>query len=277
MTTAMARWSRGAAAVLVVVLAAGAGDRVVAFGTTAQRAVMLDAIESLPRPLKAFYKDHRLEMPTLAPEAETPPERGPERRFAIDKLLPFPFTDLPRSEAELQKKYGDQAKEIGRLPWLTQEAYKNLVAAYKEGDKTKILEASDALGVLVIDLHNPLLLTDNGDGQRTGQNGLYTRFAQRLADAMDRKLSLNPGAAIYLDDPNEYVFSIMTATYVWLDNVLYLEELAKRGKGGYSEAYYDDLVRRAGPILKERLARAAEDVGSYWYSAWTAAGRPEVK
>jgi hypothetical protein len=277
MTTAFARCSRGAAVALVVVLAASAGGRVVAFGTTAQRAVMLDAIESLPRPLKAFYKDHRLEMPTLAPEAETPAERGPERRFAVDKLLPFPFTDLPRTEAELQKKYGDQAKEIGRLPWLTQETYKSLVEAYKSGDKTKILETSDALAVLVIDLHNPLLLTDNGDGQRTGQNGLYTRFAQRLADAMDRKLSLNPGAAIYLDDPNEYVFSMMTATYVWLDNVLYLEELAKRGKSGYSEAYYDDLVRRAGPILKERLARAAEDVGSYWYSAWTAAGRPDVK
>lgn len=276
MTTGFARCSRGAAVALLVLLAAGKGDRVVAFGTTAQRAVMLDAIESLPRPLKAFYKDHRLEMPTLAPEAESP-ERGPERRFAVDKLLPFPFTDLPRSEAELQKKYGDQAKEIGRLPWLTQETYKSLVEAYKSGDKTKILETSDALALLVIDLHNPLLLTDNGDGQRTGQGGLYARFAQRLADAMDRKLSLNPGAAIYLDDPNEYVFSMMTATYVWLDNVLYLEELAKRGKGGYSEAYYDDLVRRAGPILKERLARAAEDVGSYWYSAWTAAGRPEVK
>jgi hypothetical protein len=69
----------------------------------------------------------------------------------------------------------------------------------------------------------------------------------------------------------------MNATYVWLDNILYIEDLAKRGKSGYAESYYDDLIRRAGPILKERLARAAEDVGSFWYSAWTAAGRPELK
>ncbi len=70
---------------------------------------------------------------------------------------------------------------------------------------------------------------------------------------------------------------MLAATYVWVDNVLYLEDLAKRGNSGYTEAYYDALLRRAGPVLKDRLARAAEDVGSYWYTAWTAAGRPEVK
>ena len=30
-------------------------------------------------------------------------------------------------------------------------------------------------------------------------------------------------------------------------------------------------------ILRDRLSQAAGDVGSYWYSAWTAAGRPELK
>ena len=32
-----------------------------------------------------------------------------------------------------------------------------------------------------------------------------------------------------------------------------------------------------GPILRDRLSQAAGDVGSYWYTAWTAAGRPELK
>jgi hypothetical protein len=120
-------------------------------------------------------------------------------------------------------------------------------------------------------------LTDNADGQKTGQHGLWLRFSERLPEAMEKKLALNPDAAIYLDDPKEYVFSMLGATYVWVDNVLYLEELAKRGKGGYTEAYYEDLVRRAGPVVRERLSHAAEDVGSYWYTAWTAGGRPEIK
>jgi len=251
-------------------------ERVGAFGADAEQLVLLQAIESLPKQLKAFYKEHRLEMPTLSPET-TATERSPDRRFAIDRLMPFPFADVPRSEAEMKKRFGDPGIEIGRLPWLIQESYARLVEAFKSRDKAKILEESDALASLVAEIHNPLALSDNGDGQKTGQNGLWLRFSQRLAEAMEKKLGLNPGAAVYLDDPKEYVFSMLGATYVWLDNVLYLEELAKRGKGGYSEAYYDDLARRAGPVLRERLTRAAEDVGSYWYTAWTAAGRPEVK
>jgi hypothetical protein len=37
------------------------------------------------------------------------------------------------------------------------------------------------------------------------------------------------------------------------------------------------LARRLGPILRERLSSAAEDAGSYWYTAWTAAGRPALR
>ena len=36
------------------------------------------------------------------PEAELPPE-GPERRFAVDRLMPFPFLELPRTEAAFNK------------------------------------------------------------------------------------------------------------------------------------------------------------------------------
>ena len=70
----------------------------------------------------------------------------------------------------------------------------------------------------------------------------------------------------------------MLGTYVWLDNMLYLEELARRGKAGYGDPYFEDLARRVGPILRERLSRAAEDAGSYWYTAWTRRrpARPEV-
>jgi hypothetical protein len=247
-----------------------------AMGPAAEQAVLLQAIESLPKQLKPFFKEHRLEMPSLAPEA-TARERGPERRFGVDRLVPFPFADLPHSEGEMKKRFGEPGTEVGRLPWLIHESYDRLVDAFKGRDKTRILEEADLLGGLVADVHNPLALSDNADGQRTGQHGLWLRFSQRLPEAMERKLDLDPGPAVYLDDPKEYVFSMMNATYVWLDNVLYVEELAKRGKGGYTEAYYADLVRRAGPILRDRLGSAAENAGSYWYTAWTAAGRPEVK
>lgn len=234
------------------------------------------AIDSLPKQLKPFYRGHRAQMPSQALEPEFPP-RSAERRFLVDRLEPFPFIALPRSEAALQARYGEKAASVGRLPWLVQESYARLVEAMKAADTPRILTESDVLGGLVVDLHTVVNLTDGYDGQKTGQHGLYVRFTEKLPQWAAREMKLSPDAARYLDDPREYVFSMLTASYVWLDNVLYLEELAKRGKPGYGDIYYQDLARRVSPILRERLTRAAEDVGSYWYTAWTAAGRPELR
>jgi hypothetical protein len=242
----------------------------------AQQIAVQAAIDSLPKQLKAFYKAHRAEMPSQSLEPEFP-QRTPEQRFLVDRLLPFPFAELPHTEAGLKAKFGEKAEGIGRLPWLVQESYARLVEAMKAADKQKIMEESDLLAALLIGLNSPVNLTDNYDGQKTGQHGLWVRIVEKLPQAMNRELKLSADAANYLDNPKEYVFSVITGTYVWLDNVLYLEELARRGKPGYGEIYMEDLARRVGPILRERLSRAAEDTGSYWYTAWTVAGRPELK
>jgi hypothetical protein len=246
-----------------------------AWGRVAHDVVTARAIDTLPKQLKAYYKEHRLELPSLAVDA-TPPDEGIERRFAVDRLMPFPFEELPKSESAFKTRFGEEGAKIGRLPWLVQEAHVRLVEAFRSGDKTRILEESDTVSGLVADLHNPLALTDNADGQKTNQHGLWVRFSTRLPEAMDKRLKLDPDAARFLDDPRQYVFSMIRAGYVWVDNLLYEEDLARRGKSGYTEIYYEDFAARAGGLLKERLSRAAEDVGSYWYTAWTEAGRPEL-
>ena len=242
----------------------------------AHQVVVSAAIDTLPKPLKAFYKAHRQEMPSLALEPEFP-VHGPDRRFMVDRLLPFPFNELPRSEAAVKAKFGEKAEGIGRLPWLVQESYARLVEDMKAGDKEKILSESDVITGLVVDLNSPLNLTENYDGQKTGQHGMWVRLVEKLPQALGNDLKASPDAARYLDNPKEYVFSIIEGTYVWLDNVLYLEELARRGKAGYGDPYFEDLARRVGPILRVRLSHAAEDAGSFWYTAWTVAGRPDLK
>jgi hypothetical protein len=267
----MLEWKRLA---LAAVLLTGAGEAG-AWGPTVHQAVTLRAIDTLPKGLKPFYKDHRLEMPTLAPDA-SPTEEGLERRFAVDRLMPFPFSDLPHREAEMKERFGENGVAVGRLPWLIHQSYERLVEAFRAKDKARILSESDTLAGLVTDLHNPLALTDNADGQKTAQHGLWVRFTLKLPDAMGKGLDLNPDAAHLLDDPKGYVFSMINGTYVWLDNLLYQEELARRGQSGYTEIYYEALGQRAGSLLRARLSQATGDAGSYWYTAWTAAGRPAL-
>ena len=101
-----------------------------------------------------------------------------------------------------------------------------------------------------MDIDNPLNLTDNFDGQKTGQHGLWVRLLEKLPQAMStraqglarrRELPRRPEGVRLLDDE---------ATYVWLDNLLYLEELARRGKPGYGDIYFEDLAHQVGPILR---------------------------
>lgn len=247
-----------------------------AWGFVVHQHVTAKAIDTLPKPIKEFYKDHRYELPTLAVDAQ-PGEEGPDRRFAADRIVPFPFLDLPHDEKGVLAKLPAGGPPPGRLPWLIEDAYAKLVDAFKSGDKTRILETSDTLAGLVTDLHNPLAVTKNFDGQLSEQHGLWVRFSEKLPEAMEKHLDLKPDDAHYLDRPDDYIFSMINAAYIWADNLLYQEDLAHRGKSGYTTIYYDDFETRAGDILKERLSQAAADVGSYWYSAWTDAGRPELK
>lgn len=247
-----------------------------AWGGVVHQAVTARAIDTLPGGLKPFYRNHRLEIPSLGLEPSIPAE-GPERRFAIDGLLPFPFAEFPRSEPLARARFGDALARAGRLPWLVRESYARLTQAFKAGVKQRMLEESDVLAGLVADLHNPLALTQNADGQASGQHGLWVRFGERFPESLGKGLKLDPDAAHYLDDPDAYIFAMIADSYVWLDNLLYQEDLARRGQAGYTELYYEALALRAGTILKDRLSRAAGDVGSYWYTAWTAAGRPELK
>ena len=77
--------------------------------------------------------------------------------------------------------------------------------------------------------------------------------------------------AHFLDDPKEYVFSILAGTYVWVDNILYADSLAYRGKSSYAGAFFEafaDVVRvehRRVRYLGESFWAMAQDerIGLY--------------
>jgi hypothetical protein len=247
-----------------------------AFGPVAHRVVDGRAIAALPKGLREFFRDHRREMPTLSEDSEPSLNEGSERRFAADRFGPFPFVDLPKSEEELLRQGGESAREAGRLPWLIQASYARLVEQFRNGDKAAILTEADWLALYLTDLHNPLALTEDYDGQRSGQAGLWARVTVRLTEALAGQLDLKADVAHLIDRPREHIFSILRDTYVWHDNILLEDDIAFRSAGGYGELYYESLRERLKPVLRQRLGAASRNVASYWYSAWVAAGRPDL-
>jgi hypothetical protein len=248
-----------------------------AWGPVAHRQVHTRAIAALPKELRQFFSVHRRELSTLSDDGKGPTEEGQERRFAADRLGVYPFLDLPTTEEQLLRVNGESAREAGRLPWLIRAAYARLIEAYRQRDKAQILDAADQLALLLTDLHNPLALTQNYDGQLSGQSGLWMRVTVRLPEALFGQLKLDADVAHLVDDPNGNVFAILRATYVWVDNVLYEDDLAARHAGGYGAAYFEALRDRLRPLVSERLGAASRCVASYWYSAWVAAGKPSLE
>jgi hypothetical protein len=245
-----------------------------AWSDSVYRLVIRKAIDTLPKAQKKFFEDHKYEMPSLTPD-EDPPVRPEGRRFAIDLLGTFPFADVPQDEAGVKAKA--DTKVIGRLPFLLLEAQGRLVAAFKRGEKETILREADVVAILAADLNNPLGLTENFDGQKTNQPGLAKRLGAQLPEDMEGRLKLNPEAARLLENPRDYIFSTMVRGHIWVDNILYADSLAYRGKSSYGGPYFEAFELRAGRLLGDLLSNAAADVGSFWYTAWTEAGRPELR
>jgi len=245
-----------------------------AWSDAVYRLVIRKAIDTLPKAQKKFFEDHRYELPSLTPD-EDPPTRPEGRRFSLDLLGVFPFNDIPQEEGMVKAKA--DPRMVGRLPFLLLEAQGRLVEAFKSGDKERILQEADAVAILAADLNNPLALAENFDGQKTDQPGLSKRFTSQLAETMEGRLKLNPEAARLLENPRDYVFGAMVRNHVWVDNILYADRLAYRGKSSYGGAYFEALELRSGRLLGEILSNAAADVGSFWYTAWTEAGRPALR
>ena len=146
----------------------------------------------------------------------------------------------------------------------------------KAGDKAKILAESDVLGGLVVDLHTPLNLTENFDGQKTGQHGLWVRLVEKLPQAIGKDLKVSPDAARYLDNPKEYVFSMLgpptsgsTTSCTWRS--------WPGAASGYGDPYFEALARRLGPILRERSrARPRTRAATGTRPGWRRDARAEV-
>lgn len=245
-----------------------------AWNDAVHRDYLREAIDSLPGPLKDFFKDRE----DALEEAISDPTRFPSRLiFEIDRLEPFPFDELPNNRTLAERKYGAEAiEEAGDVPWRLVEAYEALIEAFRSQDFDAVFNHSVALAYYVGELYMPLNVSKDGDGEPTGQQGLRERFDSRLVEVYLDKIKIDAPNALYLDHPDDYAVSMPLKSYVWVDNILYFDYLSRKGVDSYDRFYYDGMWLRAKPVLESLLGAAALDTASYWYSAWVVARKPEL-
>ena len=256
-------------------------SRAAAWGNNANRLVVNRAVDTLPQEIRAFFDANRsillqhVNDPLLSLE-KTPSERRNQFLF-LDKYGRFPFETLPRSYKAAVAKFGKSKLDAnGLLPWQIGVYSQKLTEALRDGrwDEAKLFAA--ILASYVAAAHDPFNTTDNMDGHLSGQTGINERFGTALVDRYASYFFMRPNDAVFITDPTDHAFDACLSAHSWLETILYADREARRGLNAYTDEYYDRFYNQAGAVLIRQLAEAATDVGSYWLTAWTNAGQPQL-
>lgn len=105
------------------------------------------------------------------------------------------------SRAEFFKKFPDIPEKAGRSPWRIQELSQKLKNITQQLQKKSLnkkerhalqeqwLVTAGVMGHYIADLAQPMHVTDNHDGQLTGQKGLHHWFEENIVDELHPSLA----------------------------------------------------------------------------------------
>ena len=244
------------------------------WGPEGHREIGEKAIESLRDPLKEFFEDRE---ETFYELLDDPARDREPAHFFLERYDEFPFWDVPATrELALRRFSEEEIAEHGDMLWRLLEAYDALVGAFEEADFDLALERASDVAWLVGELAVPPNTSAAGDGQATQQDGLARRFDTQLIEVFADKLRVRDSAALYLDRPHEFIRSLPLKTYIWVDNIVFTDLMSRRGVAGFDRFYMDGMWNELGGLIGALTTDAARDTASLWYTAWVAAGRPEV-
>ena len=203
---------------------------------------------------------------------------GPRHFLDIDIYGPYPFVELPHDYDEAVAKFGvEDVTKRGLATWRIADYTQLLSEAMKSGNTEKIVQTAGAVAHYIEDIHMPLHVVKNYNGQLTNQHGVHQRFEDDMVDAYADQIHLSPKMASEIEDPLEAAFDIVLDSYVYADNLLHADRRAKLGEDNYGTPYLEKLFRFSGWIAVQRMNDAATATASYWYTAWLRAGKPELQ
>jgi hypothetical protein len=254
-----------------------------AWGRGAHKLVVNQAIDTLPLEIRYFFEANRSFLvehvnDPLDVEAKTPAEKRNDHLY-LDKYGRFPFDALPRSYKAALEKFGKSKLQTnGLLPWEIGVYSARLTDDMKSGHWEEARLNAALLATYVSEAHDPFSTTENFDGKLTAQQGVNERFGTTLIDRYSSFFPMRPNDASYINDPTNHAFDVCLASHSWLEPILLADRNAYHTGPtlAYNDEYFDRFYNQSAAILLRQLSEASTDVGSYWLTAWTNAGKPTL-
>ena len=299
-----------------LLLLAVAAPPALAWDDDTHEMIAAEAVARLPEPLRGLFSGDalkRLQDASIAPDARTAKlkeEKSPlyqaervKHFFDIDAITaePYPFKDFPHDRKAAEAKFGAKAfEEHGTVPWTTADALAALADTMKRGDTDVIFTAAGDLAHFAADLHMPLHVTKNYNGQFTGNKGIHKMLevglVKRYPAFYAEEVKKDQTEPAYLADPQDRLFDWLIAANARVAPILAADTAARQATGYVPPSDAADFDKEADDVSSERakpyyaaLKRELESRGSpeaaamrdaaahladLFYTAWTNAGKP---
>ena len=244
------------------------------------------ALKTLPPEVRAWYAGQE----DVVREHASDPDHWKSRdrkegpRHYLD-VEPYGGADgVPYDPKEaIQKVTAWEFQKAGLVPWVIQDRFRDLIDAFKSGDRAKVAYATAILGHYVGDAHVPLHTTGNHDGQQTGQRGVHARWESGLVDRYVDETALKALPASKEPDLFHAPWRWIRSANALLPKLLADDLAADRTspenakgtvrRGGYWAIYWD-LQRET---VQHQLEDGARHLGQLVLYAWELAGKPPAK
>ena len=276
---------------IVVIAASLVPGSAFAWGAVAHRYIMRRAIDLMPPEIKPFFERNRDELVLRVNDPdlwrvvgfeEEPPNHQID--FGVDDYGPFPFVALPREYDAAVEKFGVAAvRRHGLLPWRTMEEFGNLRRIFQGFGRDQLYVGGNTvlfastLAHYIQDAHQPLHVHNNYDGQLSGQNGLHSRFESELFERFESRLTINPAPVRLVNNTRDFIFDTALSSFQLVPQILEADRRAIGAKDAYDDEYFEKFFTDIRPVLERQLAGAITATASAIVSAWTQAGKPELK
>jgi hypothetical protein len=318
-----------AATLVFVILVVGAASAVFAWADRTHQLIVEEAVARLPEPLRGLLAEPaamaRLKKAAAEPderrkrlekEVATAPadrreslrkEAAEEKRkhyMDIDAITtePPPFARFPHDRKAAEKEFGTKPfEEHGIVPWVAEEALDNLVAAMTGGQSDDIFRAAGDLAHYAADLHAPLHVSKNFNGQLTGNEGIHKAVEIGLAVRNEpfyaAEVQRGRTEAVYVENARDAFFQWIVQANARVAPILEADTLARK-QTGYnpgaktkeieqetedpanekSKPYYAALKKELearGSPESAAMRDAAAHLAQLYYTAWVRAGKPD--
>jgi hypothetical protein len=256
-----------------------------AWGFATHRAVVEVAIETLPDPLRGYFRAHRGELTDWVVEPDTVLKERYGRSETVKHFIDLdlygtpPFAALPRSYRVAVHRFGRSVvEERGIVPWTIEQKHARLARELRAGEWRAALRTAAYAGHYVADATMPLHAVSDYDGQKSGSPGVHKAVEHDLVDArLDdyrraMQATMKPASAASYG--SNRIFEALTESFTAAPQLLAADREARTAGPLGSTAYLERLNRKTEKLIDARLARAVELLGALWLSAWDEAGTP---